>query len=87
MIFLWIDFILATTIVITLIICYALILAKLKPANDSSENLALPPTPQENNENIAQQRRKKMRMKMLEKIKEEKINAYYDRKKRKTRDS
>jgi len=87
MIFLWIDFILTTTIVITLIICYALILAKLKPANDSSENLALPPTSQQNNENIAQQRRKKMKMEMLEKIKEEKINAYYDRKKRKTRDS
>jgi len=85
--FLGIDFILATTIVITLIICYALILAKLKPANDSSENLALPPTSQENNENIAKQRRMKMKMEMLEKIKEEKINAYYDRKKRKTRDS
>ncbi len=87
MMFLWIDFILATTIVITLIICYALILAKLKRANDSSENLALPPTSQENNENIAKQRRMKMKMEMLEKIKEEKIKAYYDRKKRKTRDS
>ena len=87
MMFLGIDFVLATTIVITLIICYALILAKLKPANDSSENLALPPTSQENNENKAKQRSMKMKMEMLEKIKEEKINAYYDRKKRKTRDS
>jgi len=87
MMFLWIAFILATTIVIPLIICYALILAKLKPANDSSENLALPATSQENNENIAKQRRMKKKMEMLEKIKEEKINAYYDRKKRKTRDS
>jgi len=85
--FLWIDFILATTIVIILIICYALILAKLKPANDSSENLALPPASQENNGNLAKQRRMKMKMEMLEKIKEEKVKAYYDRKKRKTRDS
>ncbi len=83
MMFLWIDFVLATTAVIILIICYVLILAKLKSANDSSENLALPPTTQENNENISKQRR----VEMLEKIKEEKIQEYYNRKKRKTKDS
>jgi len=85
--FLGIDFVLATAAIVTLIICYILVLAKLKPSNESSENLASPLIPQESNEDISKQRRMKMKMEMLEKIKEEKINAYYDRKKRKTRDS
>jgi len=79
----WIDFVLATAAIVTLIICYILVLAKLKPSNESSENLASPLIPQEDNANISKQRRKEM----LEKIKEEKIKEYYNRKKRKTRDS
>ena len=81
--FLGIDFMLATAAIVTLIICYILVLAKLKPSNESSENLASPLIPQENNEDISKQRR----IEMLEKIKEEKIKEYYDRKKRKIRDS
>ena len=82
-VFLWIDFVLVTAAIVTLIICYVIILAKLKPSNESSENLVFPLTPQENNENISRQRRKEM----LEKIKEEKIKEYYNRKKQKIRDS
>ena len=83
MMFPWIEFVLATTATVTLIICYVLILAKLKPSNESSENLVFPPIPQENNKNLSKQRR----MEMLEKIKEEKIREYYNRKKRKIEDS
>ncbi|MFB0567767.1 MAG: hypothetical protein ACETVM_04205 [Candidatus Bathyarchaeia archaeon] len=81
--FLWIDFVLATSAIVTLVICYVLILAKLKPSDEASENLASPLIPQENNEDMSKQRR----IEMLEKIKEEKIKEYYDRKKRKISDS
>ena len=80
---LWIDFVLATSAIVTLIICYVIILAKLKPSNESSENLASPLIPRENSEDMSKQRR----MEMLEKIKEEKIKEYYNRKKRKISDS
>jgi len=81
--FLWIDFVLATSAIVTLIICYVLILAKLKPSDEASENLASPLIPRENSEDMSKQRR----MEMLEKIKEEKIKEYYNRKKRKISDS
>lgn len=83
MMFPWIDFVLSTMAIVTLIICYVLILAKLKPSNESSEKLVFPPIPQENNQSVSKQRR----MEMLEKIKEEKIREYYNRKKRKIGDS
>jgi len=79
---LWIDFVLATSSIVTLIICYVLILAKLKPSDESSENFVSPLIPQGNDENMSKQRR----IEMLEKIKEEKIKEYYDRKRR-SRDS
>ena len=75
---LWINFALATSAIVTLIICYVLILAKLKPSDESSEKLVSPLIPQENSENMLKQRR----IEMLEKIKEEKIKEYYNRKKR-----
>ncbi len=75
---LWIDFVLATSAIVTLMICYVLILAKLKPSDESSENRASPMIPQENSENMSKQRR----IDMVEKIKEEKIKEYYNRKKR-----
>ena len=81
--FLWIDFVLATSAIVTLIICYVLILAKLKPSDEASENLASPLIPRENSEDMSKQRR----MEMLEKIKEEKIKEYYHRKKQKISDS
>jgi len=76
--FLGIDFVLATSAIVTLIICYIIILAKLKPSNESSENLVFPLISEENKENMSKQRRREM----LEKIKEEKIKEYYNRKKR-----
>jgi len=75
-----IDFLLATTAVFIIIICYALLLAKLKPANESSEISKLL---QETYEDVPVQRR----MEMLEKAKEERIKEYLNRKKRKPEDS
>ena len=75
-----IDFLLATTAIIFVIICYVLLLAKLKPANDSSEFSKLL---QETYEDLSVQRR----MELLEKIKEERIKEYLDRRKRKLGDS
>jgi len=71
-----IDFLLATTAIIIVIICYVLLLAKLKPANESSEFSKLL---QETYEDLSVQRR----MELLEKIKEERIKGYLDRRKRK----
>ena len=75
-----IDFLLATTAIIIVIICYVLLLAKLKPANDSSEFSKLL---QETYEDLSVQRR----MELLEKIKEERIKEYLDKRKRKLGDS
>jgi hypothetical protein len=75
-----IDFLLATTAIIIVIICYVLLLAKLKPANESSEFSKLL---QETYEDLSVQRR----MEFLEKIKEERIKEYLDRRKRKLGDS
>jgi len=71
-----IDFLLATTAIIIVIICYVLLLAKLKPVNESSEFSKLL---QETYEDLSVQRR----MELLEKIKEERIKGYLDRRKRK----
>jgi hypothetical protein len=70
------DFLLAATAVIIVIICYVLLLAKLKPANESSEFSELL---QETYEDLSVQRR----MELLEKIKEERIKEYLDKRKRK----
>ncbi len=67
-----IDFLLATTAIIIVIICYVLLLAKLKPANNSSEFSKLL---QETYEDLSVQRR----MELLEKIKEERIKEYLDK--------
>jgi len=75
-----IDFLLATTAVVIIIICYVLLLAKLKPSNESSEISKLL---QETYEDVPVQRR----MEMLEKVKEERIKEYLNRKKRKPEDS
>jgi len=75
-----IDFLLATTAIIIVIICYVLLLAKLKPANDSSEFSKLL---QETYEDLSVQRK----MELLEKINEERIKEYLDRRKRKLGDS
>lgn len=80
--FLWIDLVLTTAAIVALIICYVLILAKLKAPDESSENKVFTLIPQKN-DNMSQQRR----MEMLEKIKEEKIQEYYNRRKRKTDES
>jgi len=71
-----IYFLLATTAVAIIIICYILLLSKLKPANESSE---ISEILQETYEDISEQRRTEM----LEKIKEERIKEYLDRRKRK----
>jgi len=71
-----IYFLLATTAIVIIIICYVLLLAKLKLTDESSEISKLL---QETYEDISEQRRTEM----LEKIKEERIKEYLDRKKRK----
>ncbi len=75
-----IDFLLATTAIIIVIICYVLLLAKLKPGNESSEFSKLL---HETYEDLSAQRR----MELLEKIKEERIKEYLDKRKRKLGDS
>jgi len=75
--FLSIDFLLATiSIVIIIIICYVLLLVKLRQSNESSEFSKLL---QETYEDLSVQRRTEL----LEKIKEERIKEYLDRRKRK----
>jgi len=71
-----IYFLLATTAIVIIIICYVLLLAKLKLTDESSEISKLL---QETYEDISEQRRTEM----LEKIKEERIKEYLDRRKRK----
>jgi len=71
-----IYFLLATTAIVIIIICYILLLAKLNRTNESSEISELL---QEANEDLSVQRRTEL----LEKIKEERIQEYLDRKKRK----
>ena len=75
-----IDFLLATTAVIIIIICYVLLLAKLKPADEASE---LSKLLEETYGESSEQRR----METLEKIKKERIKEYLDRKKQKPKDS
>jgi len=71
---------LATTAIAIIIICYILLLAKMKLTNESSENSEVL---KETNEDLSIQRRTEL----LEKIKEERIQEYLDRKKRKPEDS
>jgi len=71
-----IEFLLATTAVVITTLCYVILLAKLKPANDSSE---LSKLLQETYEDLPMQRRTEL----LEKIKEERIKEYLDRRKQK----
>ena len=75
-----IYFLLATIAIVIIIICYALLLAKLKLTDESSEISKLL---EETYGDISEQRRTEM----LEKIKEERIKEYLDRKKRKPEDS
>jgi len=75
-----IDFLLATTAIVIMIVCYVILVAKLKPANETSEFSQLL---QETYEELPVQRR----MEMLEKAKEERIKEYLDRRKQKPRGS
>jgi len=63
-----------------MIVCYVILVAKLKPANETSEFSQLL---QETYEELPVQRR----MEMLEKAKEERIKEYLDRRKQKPRGS
>jgi len=72
------NLVLATSGIVTLVVCYVLVIAKLEPSDESSENSVSPLIPQGNNERMSKQRR----IEMLESIKEEKIKEYYERKRR-----
>jgi hypothetical protein len=73
-----IDFSLATTATIIVIICYVLLLVKMKSPNKSSEFSKLNTHIQETYEDLSGQRR----IELLEKIKEERIKEYLDHKER-----
>jgi len=73
----FIYFLLATIAVAIIVICYILLLSKLKLANEPSEISELLQETYE--EDISVQRRTEM----LEKIKEERIKEYLDKRKRK----
>ena len=75
-----IDFLLATSAIIIIIICYIILVSKLKTEKESSEFSKLL---QETYEDMSVQRR----MELLEKIKEERIKEYLHRKRRKIEDS
>ena len=77
--FSYIDFWLATTAILIIIVCYIL-LVKFKPANESSDFSELL---QETSENLSVTRRREL----LEKYKEERIKEYLHRKKRKPESS
>jgi len=73
-----IDFLLATTAIAIIIICYIILLFKLKPSNESSELSELSELLQETEEDLSPQRRTEI----LEKYKEERIKEYLDRKRK-----
>ena len=75
-----VDFLLATTAIVIAIICYALLLVKLKQASESSEFSELL---QETYNDLSVQRR----IESLDKIKEERIKEYLDRRKKQQLDS
>ena len=77
------DFLLATTAIIIIIICYIILVGKLKIENESSESSEFSKLLQETYEDLSVQRRTES----LEKIKEERIKEYLDRKRRKSEDS
>jgi len=74
-----INFWLATTAILIIMVCYILLLVKLKSANESSDFSDFSELLQETSENLPVTRRREL----LEKIKEERIKEYLDRKKRK----
>jgi len=73
-----IDFLLATTAIAIIIICYIILLFKLKPSNESSELSELSELFEETEENLSAPRRTEI----LEKYKEERIKEYLDRKRK-----
>jgi uncharacterized protein YaaW (UPF0174 family) len=66
-----------------MISCYVILLAKLKPANESLESSEFSKLLQKTYEEMPAQRR----MEMLEKVKEERIKEYLNRKKQKLESS
>ncbi len=77
------NFWLATTAIIIIIVCYILLLVKSKQAKESSDFSDFFESLQDNGENVSTTRRREV----LEKIKEERIREYLDKKKRKFEDS
>ena len=75
-----IDFLLATTAIVIMIVCYVLLLIKLKSAKESSEFSKLL---QETYEDLSVKRRAEL----LGKIREERIKEYLERKRKRERRS
>ena len=71
-----IDFLLATTAIVIIIVCYVVLLAKLKPSNEPFESSDFLELLQETEENLSVSRRKEL----LEKYKEERIKDYLNKK-------
>ena len=78
-----INFWLATTAIAAIMVCYILLLFKIKPANESSDFSDFFELLQDNGKNLSVTRRREL----LEKYKEERIKEYLHRKKRKPEDS
>ena len=78
-----VGFLLATIALIVIMICYIILVSKLKTENESSESLEFSKLLEETYEDLSVQRRTES----LEKIKEERIKEYLDRKKRKVEGS
>ena len=74
-----INFWLATTAIAIIIVCYILLLVKSKSANESSDFSDFLELLQETDENLSVTRRREL----LEKIKEERIREYLDKRKQK----
>jgi len=78
-----IDFWLATTAIAIIMVCYILLLFKLKSASESSDLSDFLESLQESSENLSTTRRREL----LEKYKDERIKEYLRSKKRKPESS
>jgi len=73
-----IDFLLATMAIVIVIVCYVVLLVKLKTPNESFESSDFLELLQENEENLSVSRREEL----LEKYKEERVKEYLSKKRK-----
>jgi len=73
-----VDFLLATTAIVIIIVCYVVLLVKLKTSKESFESSDFLELLQETEENLSISRRKEL----LEKYKDERVKEYMKKKRK-----